>query len=164
MNKKILVIAFAIMFVAMLAAPVLANSPKKIPVTATQLAVPSPGPDTKSWTTKGGIAQMKNLGGAGTATLNIPGEASLEGSCTASLDATTNSKIEVGIWHSYVKWIFATGTFEGVVKMKIFMEEGVREFHAVLQGTDAFEGWKLNLDGECPRTGTMNWEGFLLIP
>jgi hypothetical protein len=164
MNKNILVIAFAIMFIAMLAAPVLATSPKKIPVTATQGGAPSPGPDTKSWTTEGGIGQLRNAVGAGAVTLNIPGQDSLVGSSSSVIDASTNSKTEVGTWHIHVEWIFATGTFEGVVNMKVFMEEGVREFHTVLHGTDAFEGWKLTLNGEAIRTGPMNWEGLLLMP
>ena len=162
-NRKVLGVIAVLIAVAMLATPVLAVSPKKIPVNATQAAVPSPDSDTKTWTTNGGITHQKNLDGAGTVTLYMPRE-TLTGSCTAFMHQTTNSKTGVGVWHTHVEWNFGNGIFEGAVSMKVFGVENVKEFHAVLQGSGDFKGWTLTLNGEGPRLGPMNWEGFLLIP
>jgi hypothetical protein len=163
-TRKILGVCIVFMLVAMLATPVLAVSPKKISVTATQSGGVVPGPESITWTTEGGIRQFRDYIGAGTVTLNIPGQDPLTGPSSSVFDFTINTKTQVGVFHGRMTWEFNDGTFEGVDQMTMYYAEGARrEAHMVLHGSDAFEGWVITLNG-VSIAGVMNWEGFLLIP
>lgn len=165
MNKKVLVIAVALMVVAMLATPVLADSPKKIPVTATQAGGQVEGPDSRTWTTEGGIVQYKDWLGSGSIKLDLPSSlgGTLMGSSTSVVSFSKNTKTGVGVVHIEMTWTFTDGTFEGIDEMKNYYIEGIKEAHVVMHGTGDYEGWVLILSGTAT-PAPMKWEGDLLIP
>ena len=166
MNKVALAMALALVAFALLATPVLAESPKKIPVTALQkpyLWVFLQGV-SKDFDTNGGISQNRDYVGTGSIKLNLPSE--LGGTITGTVssddvDYTPIQKNLFAIWHWELKWTFLEGTFEGINTEKL-SENGGWEGHTVLHGTGEYDGWVLVLNGQ--RTSGMNWEGTLLIP
>lgn len=163
MRKAVIVMGLVLMVFALLTTPVLAVSPKKIPVTAKQLgAAIVHGPD--SWEMelmKAGIGQHREFLGAGKVNLTIPGQPVLMGNSSSVINFMQNNKTGIWVMHFEMTWIFVGGKFEGNDQMKI-SPEGV-EAHMILHGSGIFEGWKLALTGKAP-PAPLTWEGFLLIP
>ena len=165
MKKAFLAIAFALVFVVLLVTPVLAESPKKIPITALQKPY--------LWTfvsdvssdkdTNGGVSQNRDYIGTGLIKLNLPSElgGTIMGTLSSNdVDYTAIQKNLFCVWHWDLKWTFEKGTFEGIDTEKLIGNSW--EGHVVMHGTGDYAGWVLVLQGV--RGAGMNWEGTLLIP
>jgi hypothetical protein len=165
LNKKVLVIAVALMAVAMLATPVMASPAEKIPVTL-NFSPPTPlAPPEKTWTTNGDILQIRGLPTSYNIILTILGEPPLFGVDTNTLNAQHNLKTDVRILHYDVVWTFSGGTFEGRLTLKIHNNSLDPIFwyysaHLVFQGTGAFEGQTIMMSYEGPFA--LEWSGYLL--
>jgi hypothetical protein len=168
-NRKVLVTAVALLFAAMLVAPVFAK--RKVAVTATQMGGGSSGGE--GWLVDHGIWQFRGSEGAGVVTLNIPGHDPLSGTSSSEINGKiTFSQEEMpdpdaeGLIHLKMKWTFTgegtTGTFEGQMQRKGIGVPVISymEAHVVLQGTGDFNGQTLILSHAGPPP--LNWEGFLI--
>jgi hypothetical protein len=187
MNKKVLVIAVALMAVAMLATPLFGTvnacgnrrcekQTEKIPV---QLGGPytlSP-PEVK-------VCGNLQIGRGGT--MYYPGPFAIVdlrttpptllvgGGLTTSLwtvDYVVNTKTGKGVvYYDVVITIPSKGTFEGniivlgkfsIAGLYVKHEEGFR--YGVLRGTGDYEGWKLVLSGKTTG-GVTTWENYMYKP
>jgi len=170
-KKKVLGIAVALLFVAMMVAPVLAVSPKKIPVT-TQMSGSYwiPPPPTEVWTS-GNVQHGRGFTG-GHLSYNITGEGmpDLNGSQTTYYgDYNVNLKNGHGVIRRKMVITFDGGTFEGnniqhgIITMMggVFprLDEGT--VHAVFHGTGDYLGWTFVVTVEQP--GSIR-EAYMLIP
>lgn len=163
-NRKVLVIAVALMAVAMLATPVMASPAEKIPVTLAFGAPTSDDPE-KIWTTNGDIRQVRGVPTSRNIILYIPGELPLYGVDTNTWNGQYNLKTDFAILHYDVVFAFSGGTFEGILTMKIKDYSLPPIFwyysaHLVFQGTGAFQGQTLMLSYEGPFA--LEWTGYLL--
>ncbi|MHA2231222.1 MAG: hypothetical protein ACXAB4_01855 [Candidatus Hodarchaeales archaeon] len=170
-KRKILVLGVALLFLAMLATPVMATSPKKIPVTiTTEDFVPSLATDV--WTSGNVIhgrgAILQHL----TFIIEGDGMPTLTGSSYSIQHFDVNTLNGHGSAKQKVTFTFPGGTFEGHrIRRGLFVMmgppgnkvipihvEGV--MHAVFRGTGDYLGWTLVVTkppGE-PR------EAYMLIP
>jgi hypothetical protein len=114
-KKAVLVIAVALMAVAMLATPVLAASPNKTPVTASNLATLGSeyDPLTFRWITDGNISHIVYMKLWGTLQINVDGEV-IPVNWVDILSGTYNMKTLKGVWKWDEVWTLPNGdTFEG---------------------------------------------------
>ena len=176
MKKKIQVIAVALMFAAMLVAPVLAAPATKIEgVTMTAAVIQTPNPGSPRMVSHDTISHSEGTS-TGTVTLDIPmpsGPLVLTGDYDSewigrgkiSEDPAESEVIIMG----KVVLTFTGGTFEGVIQRKIigFPPDPPTvipyfEDYLVLHGTGDFQGQTLKLS----YTGTppVIQEGYLIIP
>ncbi len=111
MNKKILVIAVALMFAAMFTAPVLAAPAEHVSFTATQIPnaqQPPQDPEVyRVWTTEGDVVHVRNMAGAGTIILRILGQTPISGTTSSSIDVNRNMKTGSAIAKFLMTWTFA---------------------------------------------------------
>ena len=175
LKKKILVASVALVFAAMMAAPVMAAPATKIEgVTAILEAAIVPDPASLRMV---GHNIVFNKGtGAGIITLNIPGMTDpLIGTSSSTWSAMArwtdfpNPDPEAtNVVRGNVVYTFPGGTFEGMTHAKskglppIPLPGFYVEYHMVLQGTGDFEGQTLKLSyaGAQPPV----FEGCLIIP
>ena len=137
MNKKILMPLMALL-VLFAVAPVMAAPATKMPYTATvKLNITDPG---ESWTTKGGILQVRGLTAEGffnSTELDI-----VNAIMWKKLDYTLNTITGKGTMHGkFVLTVDGAGTFEGSFRDKITDSTHLAGT-VVGQGTGAFAGWK----------------------
>ena len=174
LNKKILGIALAVFFLAMLIIPVMAAPATKIEgVTATIIAAIIPDPASLRIVNHN-IVFNKGTG-AGTITLNIPGKDPLLGTSSSTwsgrskwTDFPNPDPEATNVVRGKIVFTFPGGTFEGMTHVKSkglppFPPFGLYvEYHMVLQGTGDFEGQtlKLSYEGAPPPV----YEGCLIIP
>jgi hypothetical protein len=169
-NRKILRISVALIFVAMLVAPVLAKSPKKIPVTNPMSgSYWIPPPPEEVWTS-GNVQHGRGFTG-GWASWGIEGDGvSLSGSLeTYYGDYNVNLENGHGIIRRKMVITFDGGTFEGnniqhgIIQMMggVFPALVDGTVHAIFHGTGDYQGWTLVVTVEQP--GSIR-EAYLLIP
>ena len=177
MNKKILVIAVVLMAAAMMATPVMAVSPKKIPITAeSQLIAGSTDqtdPDFRNDLNEGGVRQWRALYSKENVYLTI-GDSSVPIHFVSDVEMNGRWKtMRDQVNHVKVVWTddAEAGGFEGVMQWKILFEgpagPEAGTWHAVLQGWGTYEGQKLQLEGFWnggPNEGPSTFTGFLLTP
>ncbi len=171
MNRKVLVIFVALMAVAMLATPVLAASPNKTPVTASNLATLGSeyDPLTFRWITDGNISHIVYMKLWGTLHINVEGEV-IDVDWVDILSGTYNMKTLEGVWKWDEVWTLPNGdTFEGTAHVK--MAGGTlityKEFysHIILHGTGVYEGQILSLEMVRPsRSVPAVYTGYWLKP
>jgi hypothetical protein len=133
MNKKILGIIVVLMAIAMLATPVMATSPKKIPVTIAIEVIEITGP-TEFWVTAGNVAHGRGD------TLTVDWSITGEGIPTSLSDGTA---AEVGIFNANLN--NPGGTAEimlGPVPVQVPIGTGIRIWKMVIDFGDGntFEG------------------------
>ena len=172
MNKKVLLLTGSLLALAMLVTPIMAVSPKKIPVEldfdTPPVRIPAPEWITGNaqhgigetmfrydYSITGGVIDL--TGGVGTFD---------EGRFNLNLENGRGAK------HFKVEIDFGDGTFEGnfIVHGIFFITgsgwatlyDGVR--HMVLQGTGAYEGWKLVYTHEKIDGFNVAQESYVLIP
>ena len=175
MNKKVLVIAVALMAVTMLAVPVMAAPATKIEGVTATITVTM----TSVYTVHDhGILQVREGVADGEVTINIPGQAPLIGTVHAEFIGTMKLEHPMpGPWPEAVNIMVGhpvftftgegtTGTFEGVRHNKVigFPDPFVSYINTRLDmhGTGDFLGQtlKLSYEGAPP----LALEGWLLIP
>jgi len=137
MNKKIF-LPVMVLLVLFAVAPVMAAPAVKMSYTANvSLVVTDPG---ESWTTRGGILQVRGLIAIGTfnsADLDI-----VDATMWKTLDYTLNTNTGKGTMHGkFVLTVDGAGTFEGSFRDKITDSTHLAGT-VVGQGTGAFAGWK----------------------
>lgn len=166
MNKKVLVTTMALLAVAMLVAPVMAEPTKglKVPATLTPgPAVPTP-PADRNWMTNGGIVQIR---GEQTdyypINLTIGSDVYPYGYSSNFGDVVINLKTGWLISHGYAEWTFPSvdGGFAGNLEMKLSIFTGWYSIHGVLFGFGDFEGQTLMLSYDGPPVGAL-WTGYCL--
>jgi hypothetical protein len=180
MNKKVLVIAVALMAVAMLATPVMAAPPERIQIIHFGPSGMYSAPE--SWVS-GNVRHGRG------ATTNSPTIISwdtewpptdpdkyLQGPSTWVADYNVNLKNGNGVLHYSVVINLDGGTFEGDIVLHgeftvsylpatggyyAVLRNGFR--HGILEGTGAYEGWRLEISGD-----TVNYvytlEIYLIVP
>jgi hypothetical protein len=171
MNKTILIICMTLLAVGILVTPVMATSPKKMPVT-TDLsgAFFVPPPPTGVWTS-GNVKHGRGFTG-GWETYNITGIGmdDLNGTHQTTYgDYNINLKNGQGVIRRKMVITFDGGTFEGmniqhgicVLMGGVFpmLTEGT--VHAVFHGTGDYLGWTFVLTVKQP--GSIR-EAYMLIP
>ena len=174
-NRKVLGIGFAFIFLAMLATPVMAAPATKIEgVTVTAVVTQAANPGYPRFVSHDTIGHSKGTS-VGTVTVNIPGKTPLNGIWNGEFVSMSNWKedpVVVNIRGKLV-WTFTgegtTGTFVGLVQRKItgfppspptvipYFEDNV-----VLHGTGDFQGQTLKLS--YAGTPPVIQEGYLIIP
>jgi hypothetical protein len=166
MNKKVLAIPIALVFVAMLVIPVIAEPTKGQKVPASLIPGPQVGgaPPEKQWETNGGIGQ-----GRGREvdyfpiTLTIGNDVYTDGYSYNYGNQMFNSKTMILNSRGLAIWTFeGIGGFEGNLEMKLSAIDGYYSIHGVLFGFGDFEGQKLMLSYEGPPVGAV-WTGYCLI-
>jgi len=166
LNKKILGIALAVFFLAMLTIPVMAAPATKIGVTVTAATTPVPNPGFPHMVSDNTILHSKGTS-TGTVTLNIPGKDPIVGDWAGEFGANVNLKKEPteAVIRGKLVWTFTgegtTGTFEGIVQ-RLIIGGSYFEDNVVLQGTGDFKGQTLKLSYE--GTPPVIQEGYLIIP
>jgi hypothetical protein len=179
MNKKVLVIALASIFSAMLVAPVMAASTTKIEgVTLTLDITIIPDPDSIH-TADHNIVHNKGIA-TGTATLNIPGQDSLNFTYYGTWSGTSKwtgfpttpdlegSNVVIGKSVLTSTDEGTTGTFEGVSHSKtiglppVIPIMSYTEYHMVFRGTEDFKGQTLKVSYAGAPPAVL--EGTLIIP
>jgi hypothetical protein len=170
-------LTITLLAIAMLANPVIAVSPKKIPVTATAQVIPGSidrsDPDYRNEVNEGGVRQWRALLSQESVELFI-GDSQNSIPFTASIEMDGRWKtISNQVNHVNVVWTNTAcdGGFEGVLQWKILYEgpagPEAGTWHGVLQGWGTYEGQKLQLEGFWnggPTKGPSTYTGFLLIP
>jgi hypothetical protein len=171
MNKMVLGMAVALIAIAMLATPVLADSARKIEgVTAAVSGTVMDGWASRI-TNPGEVRHYKDWTWTGAITLSIPGEAPLVGRYLDTIDGMVFPVISDddgvehnqgwGIWHFYEVWAFPLGTFEGTAQFEQLAPSfAAYESRIVLHGTGAYEGWRLVLT----KIQGVPYEGYLMKP
>jgi len=149
MRKTFLLVSLLVFLMLIIALPVMAESPKKIPVTLVTSGT-SNSPPEKTWTTEGGIVHSQGAVRTGGATLTIDGQVPLVGTVTEDLGPSViNTKTGEMVGHALkCVFTFPGGSFEGVKITKATYENGknvATEQHSVLQGSGVFEGCTLVL-------------------
>ena len=175
MKKKILGIFVCLLALAILATPVMADSPKKIPVLLSFETPPTFIPAPEQWIT--GNAQHGIGETAIRTAYSITGEGVfLTGGIGTWYDGKYNFNLQNGLGLKQFKILIDFGdgnTFEGIMivhgKFRIrptgwaqLYPDGTR--HAVLQGTGAYEGWKLVWTHERVDGVNLDPEAYVLIP
>jgi hypothetical protein len=166
MKVKILLLLFTFGSLVILAMPVYAAPARQVPFTGEQtpkLPLPLPGEDYRMWTTEGGTNHIRNSLGGGTILL-IFNDQTLEGVTSANIDA--NVIVNVGGPVKFVMtWPFDDGTFVGNIIGKALTVQTYGDLHGVLQGTGAYEGWTVILEGNKPVPGAtpFYWTGTIVI-
>jgi hypothetical protein len=170
-NKKILGITFALVIAALMMTPVLAVSPKKIPVTIQRSgAYWIPPPPENVWVS-GNVQHGRGFTG-GWNTFNIVGDSVLLTGSLETYYGSYNVNLENGQGLVLRKMVitFDGGTFEGNnIQRGIFQMVGPTgafpllvdgTVHMVLHGTEDYLGWTF------VRTRQVGepWESYLLIP
>jgi hypothetical protein len=172
MRGKLFFVLALVLLMLFAVLPVMAASPKKIPVTAITSNQVTGLPE-KEWTTDGGIIHQQGRLRTGVITLTIDGQAPLVGVLSELMDFTTNTKIgELKACAHKCVFTFAGGSFEGVKTLRMTSDPVTKaileqEQHAVLQGSGAFEGCTLMLSQDWELTSPpvpKVYTGFLLIP
>jgi hypothetical protein len=165
-NRKVYLVAVAVLFLVIMAVPVMAKPTKGLKVSASLIPGPQVGgaPPEKQWETKGGISQ-----GRGREvdyfpiTLTIGSDVYTNGYSYNFGNAMFNSKTMIQNSRGLAVWTFkGIGRFEGELKMKISAIDGYYSIHGVLFGFGDFEGQKLMLSYEGPPVGAV-WTGYCLI-
>jgi hypothetical protein len=166
MNRKVLVIAVALMAVAMLATPVLAKPAQKIDFTAQLTNIGSTVVDT--FTTPSGIEHRDVLGWGIITSWTGAEESTFLGAATSSVISVTNNlNTGTGVIKFDMTWHLTGGTFEGNV---IGHLDGVgptaaqTDLHGVFQGTGDFKGQTIILNGNKPSGQPFTWTGTIIIP
>jgi hypothetical protein len=170
-KKAVLVIAVALMAVAMLATPVLAASPNKTLVTASNLATLGSeyDPLTFRWITDGNISHIVYMKLWGTLQINVDGEV-IPVNWVDILSGTYNMKTLKGVWKWDEVWTLPNGdTFEGTAHVKFAGGNLITftEFyaHIILHGTGAYDGQILSLEMDRPSRSVPGvYEGYWLKP
>ena len=192
MNKKVLGIALAVLFLAIMAVPVVAVSPKKIPVTINPGSFDYTLP-TEFWITEGNVAHGRgdimiregftitgegiSLTGTRTgygkynANLNNPGETVSRPFPPYQMPLGKGIRqwkivIDLGDGNTFEGHMIARGT-QWVVPSGPFagwsaLYDGYQ--HAVLQGTGDYQGWTLVSDRARINGVTQPREAYMLIP
>jgi hypothetical protein len=166
MNKKVLAIPIALVFVAVFVIPVMAEPTKGLKVPASLIAGPQVdgAPPEKHWETNGGIMQARGREiDYFPITLTIGSDVYYNGYSYNFGDSMFNSKTRIQVSRGLAVWTFKgiTGGFEGYLKMKISAIDGYYSIHGVLFGFGDFEGYKLILSYEGPPVGAV-WTGYCL--
>ena len=156
MNKKVLGIAVAFLFVAMLATPVMAISPEKIPVTffggSGDISPPEIWVSGNVQHGRGATMTYEKFWIGMTTT---PTNTWLMGPSLWTADYNVNLNNGAGVLHYKVIIELSDGAFEGNI---IFngeftvvgpLAKPVNCFaHGVLHGTGEYQGWRLDISGE----------------
>jgi hypothetical protein len=166
-ERKFLVIAVALIAVAMLATPVLAKSPKWIPVTLTRAGMYA-GPG-EYWITEGGTRHGRDFTyGFTTYIITGPG-INLVGTSSSTFDANINLKNGKGTWQFESTIVFPGGTFEGQIWYGgTWVINGDQPTpvgadlvqRGVWHGTGAYRGWTFKLEMDAAHVT----EAYMLIP
>jgi hypothetical protein len=172
MNKKILGIAFALMFVAMMVAPVIAEPTRGQKVTAEMYVLgfsQVPGEDYSINANNGGIRTERNLIVTyDPILLIIDGGAPLMGTVVSNVDTISNldKKTAVGHMDAVMSFLTSEGGFRGNIQTtqeEMFTPDWTLRMHCVLQGFGAYEGQTLYLNRTGPYPGPPS-TGYLLKP
>jgi hypothetical protein len=166
-KKKILVAAFALLFLAVLAIPVMAEKPTITSIKAVQTGGVSPA--DKMWTTNGNVSQSRGFMNNGTVKLYIPDSSSSPAylfNLSSVFDATTNTKQPQVRMRVDAEWILydedenILGTFKGEL---LYHGSTIptAEVHGVLQGTGVFKGQTLKLE-RAVGVSPLTWVGTLI--
>jgi hypothetical protein len=165
-KRKIFFTFFTCYFLLLLVTPVFAAPARQVPFTGEQtpkLPLPLPGEDYRMWTTEGGTIHIRNSPGGGTIILMF-NDQTLEGVTSANIDA--NVIVNVGGPVKFaMTWTFDDGTFVGNIIGKALTVQTYGDLHGVLQGTGAYEGWTVILEGNKPVPGAtpFYWTGTIVI-
>jgi len=171
MNKKVLLMAIALLAVAMFVAPVMAEPTKGLKVDATLKPGPMvfEGVPEKQWITEGGIEQIRGMQvDYFPITLTIGSDVYTKGYSTNIQDVVYNPETGVSNIRSDTVWTFAgIGGFAGNLEMKLWFVEGIPwpyySIHTLMHGFGAFEGQTLMLSYEGPITFPREvWTGYCL--
>jgi len=179
MNKKILEFALALLFLAMLLAPVIALPPSKIEVTVEAGAYSDAPPD---WELRGNVAHGRNgLMMWEDCVVTGDGIHLEEGILTKTYSYDINVKdspfhpmryMGKGVLHYEVEIVFDDGTFKGnhmvsgefrVRKSDGFVLPWNSDGYAVYHGTGAYLGWTWILRDRTIN-GVAQFESYMLIP
>jgi hypothetical protein len=172
MNKKVVVIAVALMTIAMLATPVMAEPTKGQKVTAEMYVLgfsQVPGEDYSIKVNEGGIQIERNLIVTyDPILLIIDGGAPLVGTVVSNVDIISNFDKKTAVGHMDAVMLFSTpeGGFRGewqTYQEGMFTPDWTLSIHCVLQGFGAFEGQTLCLSRTGPYPGAPS-TGYLLKP
>jgi hypothetical protein len=162
MNKKIIVVFAALLFLAMFVAPVMAAPATKIEgVTMTVAQSGPPVIDKRRFVSDDTISHSTGGSSPGsTVTLTIPDVGTYSGDWHTAWIANGNYKIGEFIIISKNTMTFAEGTFEGVNQRRITGESpqsptAIIEDYCVYKGTGMFKGWTLKITND---------EGYVIIP
>lgn len=150
MNRKILVIFVALMAATMLATPVMAKSPNKLPATAAITAITGYDPTTiEIRVTDDGILHLEFFKMWGTIDLSLDGGPAIPVEWVDICVGTYNPRSNTGIYRFDEVWTLPDGTFVGTdhVNMEgnLLGEYTGMHTHIVLQGVGFYEGQVLNL-------------------
>ncbi|MCZ2809347.1 MAG: hypothetical protein O2V44_08340, partial [Candidatus Bathyarchaeota archaeon] len=153
MNKKLSVITIALLAVAMLVAPVMAEPTKGLKVPAALIPGPSvvdppPPPPDRRWRTDGDIVQIRGQQrDYYPITLTIGSDVYTNGYSSNFVDTTMNLKTGWLNTHGPAEWTFPSvdGGFAGNLEMKLSIFTGWYSIHGVLRGFGDFEGQTLML-------------------
>jgi hypothetical protein len=165
MNRKIILISvLTLLLLTVTVAPVLADSPKKIPATARTYNQSNDETNEREVITNGGIDHSWNVIRTGMVDLTIDGQPKITGNLYEVADQVLNTKTgEIVVHFSPCIWSFSGGSFEGVKQAHFRIDpDGNVIFtqHLVFHGTGIFEGYTLIM--ERPLTG--GYVGYLLEP
>lgn len=154
MNKKIpvvAVLAFTLVMMLAVVAPVLAESKKWVPVTVTRTDLSMSMP-TEVWFTDGNTLHARG-GTAGFAGFDIVGVGmDLHGHSESAYDFNTNLNNGRGVWHWDIMLVFPGGTFEGSVQLEgtyqivgglPFSTDAVQT--GTFHGTGDYQGWTFKI-------------------
>ena len=181
-NKKVMVIALALLLAAMFVAPVMAAPPERI-----QLTSFGPSPSTmysapETWVSgnvrhgRGATANTQTTISWDTAIPPTDPEKYLQGPSTWVADYNVNLKNGNGVLHYSAVINLDGGTFEGNLNLRgefvIFYNPSTGGYYAFLRngfrkgifvGTGAYEDWRIEISGDT--VNFMNtFEMYLIIP
>ncbi len=167
MNKKYVMLATLSLFlVATAIAPVLAQPAQRQSFTATQKPnlVQPPSPDLVSFISEGNILHYRNAIGAGTISLTIDSQTPISGTTSSIISVNRNLDTGIGDIKFQMTWTFSDGTFEGNILGEVTGPNVYPTLHGVLQGTGAYEGWTVILDGSKALGQPFQWTGTIEMP
>lgn len=170
MNRKILVLAVALMATAMLATAVMAAPATKIEgVTVTSEVTQAYDPGYPRDVGDGSV-RLANGTSTGNVTVNIPGQDPLvgvwDGKFVNNAMISDDPADSEALITAALVWTFTEGTFEGVIQRTITgyppSNSSIFMDHLILYGTGNFSGQILSLSYE--GTPPVTEEGYLIIP
>lgn len=172
MNKKITILGLGFLLLLCLAAPVIAESPRKIPVTFSTSPAVTDDTGARKVINPDGTKHVWGAVRTATAYLKIGSGPVLTGSIHVDLDfiiypdlTTTQHyhKMTITFLTSNNPSLTEDGVLEGVLTWKAqltttppFMDPATFESHVTWQGSGAFEGYTVHMDRD-PEKGTVAW-------
>jgi hypothetical protein len=165
--KKLFLLSAIVLLVLLTAMPVMADSPKTIPVTAKTYSQTEDHTNDRVLVTDDGIVHVWGTVRTGSVDLTIDGQPKITGTLREIVDLMKNPKAGIiVIQNRECVWTFAGGSFEGEKQTRMTIDENGKiltvEQHVVFQGSGIFEGCTMKLTQEIPPVPPM-YAGTILI-